>query len=108
MLPCRHVAVLAPVAVTLLNHLRATVDWIGSGQSVTPHEAAFRARFLPQLQAALDGLQRPSEADVGRPDAIWAPLKRLRDALALELRCCSLPVRQYGCMPTGLPASTNF
>ena len=81
---------LAPVAVTLQNHLRATADGAGGGASETPHEAAFRARFLPQLQAALQGLQRPSHADVGRPDAIWAPLKRLRDALALELRCCIL------------------
>ncbi len=81
---------LAPVAVTLQNHLRTTVEGAGFGVIETPHEAAFRARFLPQLQAALDGLQRPSAADVGRPDAIWAPLKRLRDALALELRCCAI------------------
>ena len=90
---------LAPVAVTLQNHLRATVEGAGSGAGETSHEAAFRTRFLPQIQAALDGLQRPSEADVGRPDAIWAPLKRIRDALALELRCWSFvnaAVRHYG------------
>ena len=92
---------LAPVAVTIQNHLRATVDGAGSGAGETPHEAAFRARFLPQLQAALDGLQRPSEADVGRPDAIWAPLKRLRDVLALELRCCTLPWRNHSCVAHG-------
>ena len=78
---------LAPVAVTLQNQLRATVYSEASGASETPHEAAFRARFLPQLQAALDGLQRPSEADVSSPNNIWATLKRLRDALAVELRC---------------------
>jgi hypothetical protein len=80
------VAVLAPVAVTLQNQLLATVDARADG-SETPHEAAFRERFLPPLQRVLDGLQRPSEADVGRPDAIWTPLKRLRDALAVDLRC---------------------
>ena len=77
---------LAPVAVTLQNQLRATVDARADG-SETPHEAAFRDRYLPQMQRVLDGLQRPTEVDVGRPEAIWTPLKRLRDALATDLRC---------------------
>lgn len=86
MRPCRHVAVMAPVAVTLQRQLRAA----GGGAAETPHERAFQQRYLATLREALARLQQPAPEDVTHPEAAWKPLKRLRDAMAVQLRCAGI------------------
>ena len=88
---------MAPVAVTLQRQLAVA----GSGAPETPHEEAFQQRHLVPLQEALLRLQRPSAEDVLHPEAVWKPLKRLRDAMAVQLRCAVVIGRGRTCIKTG-------
>lgn len=74
---------MAPVAVTLQKQLRSAGELPGE----TPHENAFQLRYLGPLQDVLKRLQRPSAEDVRQPEGAWKPLKRLRDSMAVQLRC---------------------
>ena len=84
---------MAPVALALLRQLRAA----GGGLAETPHEHAFQGRHLPALREALSRLQQPAAEDVQHPEAAWKPLKRLRDAMAIELRCAPSSGRAECC-----------
>ena len=84
---CRHIAVMAPVAVTLQKQLRTA----GKRPAETPHEGAFQQRYLGPLQDALGRLQQPTVEDVQHPEGAWKPLKRLRDAMGVQLRCARVP-----------------